>query len=102
VRSQRIQAKMSQTTLGKALGVTFQQIQKSERGVNRFGSGRLFKIAEVTECDVTELFDGVSDAPTIASTSFSKFMGTQDGVAIIEAMLKIKTPSFPPHCYGSR
>jgi DNA-binding XRE family transcriptional regulator len=39
VRSRRIQAKMSQPTLGKALGVTLQQIQKSEKGVNRFGSG---------------------------------------------------------------
>jgi hypothetical protein len=45
----------------------------------------------VFECDVTELFDGVSDAPTITSTSFSNFMGTKDGVAFIEAMLKIKT-----------
>jgi transcriptional regulator with XRE-family HTH domain len=79
VRSQRIQANVSQTTLGKALGVTFQQIQKSEKGVNRFCSRRLFKIAEVIERDVTELFDDVSDAPTITSTSFSKFMGTKDG-----------------------
>jgi hypothetical protein len=53
---------MSQTTLGKALGVRFQQFQKSEKGVNRFGSGRMSKIAEVVECDVTELFDGVNDA----------------------------------------
>ena len=93
VRTRRIQAKISQTTLGKALGVTFQQIQKSGKGVNRFSSGRLFNIAEVIECDVTELFDGVSDAPMITSTPFSKFMATKGGVAIIEAMLKIKAPA---------
>jgi len=54
--------KMSQTTFGKALGVTFQQFQKPENGVNRFGSGRMSRIAEVVECDATELFDGVNDA----------------------------------------
>jgi transcriptional regulator with XRE-family HTH domain len=93
VRSRCIQAKMSQTTLGKALGVTFQQIQKSEKSVNLFGSGRLLKIADVIECNVKELFGGDSDAPTIISTPFSKFMATKNGVAIIEAMLKIKTPA---------
>ena len=77
----------------KALGVTFQQIQKSEKSVNLFGSGRLLKIADVIECNVTELFGGDSDAPTIISTPFSKFMATKNGVAIIEAMLKIKTPA---------
>jgi len=91
VRSRRIQAKMSQAKLGEALGVTFQQIQKYEKGVNRIGSGRLFKIAEVLECDVTEFFDSVSNAYTIASTPFSKYMATKEGVAIIEAMVKIKS-----------
>jgi transcriptional regulator with XRE-family HTH domain len=83
VRSRRIQAKISQAKLGEALGVTFQQIQKYEKGVNRIGSGRLFKIAEVLACDVTEFFDSVSNA--------HKFMATTEGVALIEAMVKIKS-----------
>ena len=40
---------IGQTTLGKALGVTFQQIRKPEKGIDPFGSGRLFDIAEVIE-----------------------------------------------------
>jgi transcriptional regulator with XRE-family HTH domain len=91
VRSRRLQAKMSQATLGEAIGVTFQQVQKYEKGTNRIGSGRLFKIAEVLQCDVTEFYDSVRNNPTIVSTPFSKFLATQEGVAIIEAMVKIKS-----------
>jgi transcriptional regulator with XRE-family HTH domain len=91
VRSRRLQAKMSQATLGEAIGVTFQQIQKYEKGANRIGSGRLFKIAEVLQCDVTEFYDSVRNNPTITSTPFSKFLATNEGVAIIEAMVKIKS-----------
>jgi transcriptional regulator with XRE-family HTH domain len=91
VRSRRIQAKMSQAKLGEALGVTFQQIQNYEKGINRIGSGRLFKIAEVLACDITEFFDSASNAHTITSTPFLKFMATREGVAIIEAMVKIKS-----------
>jgi transcriptional regulator with XRE-family HTH domain len=91
VRSRRLQAKMSQAKLGEAIGVTFQQIQKYEKGTNRIGSGRLFKIAEVLQCDVTEFYDSVRSDPTITSTPFSKFMATNEGVAIIEAMLKIRS-----------
>ena len=91
VRSRRLQAKMSQATLGEAIGVTFQQVQKYEKGTNRIGSGRLFKIAEVLQCDVTEFYDSVRNNPTITSTPFSKFLATNEGVAIIEAMVKIKS-----------
>lgn len=48
---------MSQTALGDSLGVTFQQIQKYEKGVNRVGSSRLQKIAEVLDVPVNRLFD---------------------------------------------
>lgn len=46
---------MSQTELGKHLDVTFQQVQKYEKGVNRVSAGRLMKMAEVFGVDVTEL-----------------------------------------------
>jgi transcriptional regulator with XRE-family HTH domain len=90
VRSRRIQAGMSQTTLAEALGVTFQQVQKYEKGTNRIGAGRLHIIAGVLECNVTDFFEGIGSTPTIVSTPFSEFMATKDGVAIIEAMAKIK------------
>jgi transcriptional regulator with XRE-family HTH domain len=91
IRFRRIQVGISQEQLGKALGVTFQQIQKYEKGANRVSAGRLVRIAEVLECNVMLFFEGLDliDAPT--STPFSQFLSTKDGVAIVEAMLKIRT-----------
>jgi transcriptional regulator with XRE-family HTH domain len=91
IRFRRIQSRMSQAKLGEAIGVTFQQIQKYEKGTNRIGSGRLFKIAEVLQCDVTEFYESVRNNPTIGSTPVSKFMATKEGVAIVEAMVRIKS-----------
>ena len=90
VRSRRLQAKVSQAVLGEALGVTFQQIQKYETGANRIGCGRLLKIAEVFNCDVSEFYESINDGQSAARTPFSRFMATKDGVAIVEAMLKIE------------
>src|SRR5215211_1737448 len=61
IRIQRLQSGLSQTALAEQLGVTFQQVQKYEKGVNRVGAGRLTKIAEVLAVPVSTLF-GVHDA----------------------------------------
>jgi transcriptional regulator with XRE-family HTH domain len=90
VRSRRLQAKVSRAVLGDALGVTFQQVEKYESGANRIGCGRLLKIAEVLECDVAEFYGNTDDRRAAASTPLSRFMATKDGVAIIEALLKIE------------
>jgi transcriptional regulator with XRE-family HTH domain len=49
---------LSQAELGEKLGITFQQVQKYEKGTNRVGSGRLFRIAEVLEVPLTTFFEG--------------------------------------------
>jgi transcriptional regulator with XRE-family HTH domain len=90
IRSRRLQAGVSQETLGRALGITFQQVQKYEKGSNRVSAGRLLKIAETLECNVIDFFEGVGSGKTPAGRTFSKFLATKDGVAIVEAMLKIK------------
>src|SRR3954447_14281817 len=56
IRIERLQSGLSQTSLAEQLGVTFQQVQKYEKGVNRVGAGRLTKIANVLEVPVTTLF----------------------------------------------
>ena len=61
IRIQRLQSGLSQTSLAEQLGVTFQQVQKYQKGVNRVGAGRLTKIAEVLAVPVSTLF-GVHDA----------------------------------------
>jgi transcriptional regulator with XRE-family HTH domain len=58
IRIHRLDQGLSQTELGKHIGVTFQQVQKYENGVNRVGSGRLFKIAGVLGVPVSTFFDG--------------------------------------------
>jgi transcriptional regulator with XRE-family HTH domain len=52
IRAVRVARRMSQTTLANGLGLTFQQVQKYERGVNRVSAGRLQKIAEMLETPV--------------------------------------------------
>ncbi len=60
VRLRRMLIGMSQEKLGTALGLTFQQIQKYERGANRIGSSRLFRISQFLDVPVSFFFDDMS------------------------------------------
>lgn len=57
VRARRTALRMSQTELGESVGVSFQQIQKYEKGVNRIGASRLSAIAAVLQVPVTHFFE---------------------------------------------
>lgn len=59
IRGRRVGIRVSQTKLGQAIGVTFQQIQKYESGTNRVGASNLFKISKALGVDVSFFFDGV-------------------------------------------
>jgi transcriptional regulator with XRE-family HTH domain len=58
IRIERLARGLSQTALANQLGVTFQQVQKYEKGVNRVGAGRLTRIAEVLGVPVATFFSG--------------------------------------------
>ncbi|MGZ9105537.1 MAG: helix-turn-helix domain-containing protein [Rhodoplanes sp.] len=58
IRILRQDRKMSQTELGRKIDVTFQQVQNSENGTNRVGSGRLFRIASILAVPITAFFEG--------------------------------------------
>jgi transcriptional regulator with XRE-family HTH domain len=58
IRVYRLAKDMTQEELGEKLGVTFQQVQKYEKGINRVGSGRLYQIAEVLDVPVKSFFAG--------------------------------------------
>jgi transcriptional regulator with XRE-family HTH domain len=58
IRIHRLDRGLSQTQLANHIGVTFQQVQKYENGVNRIGSGRLFEIADVLGVSVRSFFEG--------------------------------------------
>ena len=87
IRSRRLFADMSQEELGAALGVTFQQIQKYEKGVNRVSTATLMLIGQSLKCDPSELMpppDGRrhNDPEAI---ELQDFMATREGIAIARA-----------------
>jgi transcriptional regulator with XRE-family HTH domain len=61
IRLRRTLLGMSQERLGEALGLTFQQVQKYERGVNRVGASRLFDLARVLDVPISFFFDDMPD-----------------------------------------
>ena len=61
IRLRRTLMGMSQERLGEALGLTFQQVQKYERGVNRIGASRLFDLARVLDVPIGFFFDDMPD-----------------------------------------
>jgi transcriptional regulator with XRE-family HTH domain len=68
IRICRLQKGLSQGELGRRIGVTFQQVQKYEKGANRVGASRLTQIADVLAVPIPTLFDG---APTVSQTQAS-------------------------------
>ncbi|HEY8612319.1 MAG TPA: helix-turn-helix transcriptional regulator [Roseomonas sp.] len=84
VRLRRTLLGMSQEKLGEALGLTFQQVQKYERGVNRIGASRLFDLARVLDVPIGFFFDDMPDSMGGVATGFrSRLAGlaeTQEGL----------------------
>ena len=62
IRLRRTLLGMSQERLGEALGLTFQQVQKYERGVNRVGASRLFDLSRVLDVPISFFFDDMPDS----------------------------------------
>jgi transcriptional regulator with XRE-family HTH domain len=96
IRMRRIMLGMSQEKLGDALGLTFQQIQKYEKGTNRVGASRLQQIADVLQVHVSFMFEGAPGAATggmseYASPAYvSDFLATSDGLALTKAFTRLK------------
>ncbi len=67
VRTRRTLLGMSQTALGQAIGLTFQQIQKYERGTNRIGSSRLFDLCKALDVPITFFFEDMPSAVAASS-----------------------------------
>ena len=93
VRTQRLTKGLSQTELGEKIGVTFQQVQKYEKGTNRIGAGRLSRIAEVLEVPVTYFFPS-EDEPTLPggdeeSSPFS-LLSTSGAIQLVRAYSRIQ------------
>jgi transcriptional regulator with XRE-family HTH domain len=95
VRMRRLMLSMSQEKLGDAIGLTFQQVQKYEKGTNRMGSSRLQQIANVLQVPVTFFFEGAPgqsklDGKAQSPAFVSDFLATSDGLALTKAFMQIK------------
>jgi len=85
VAERRISLGFNQSDLGRALGLTFQQIQKYEKGTNRISSSKLWDMAKFLGVDIGYFFDGLADAQSIASNggaAFEDFPATRHSVEI--------------------
>ena len=99
VRMRRMMVGMSQEKLGDALGLTFQQVQKYEKGTNRIGASRLQQISHILQVPVAFFFEGsppasgdgeqnLDGAPSPAYVS--DFLATSDGLALTKSFMRIK------------
>ena len=97
VRMRRIMLGMSQEKLGDALGLTFQQVQKYEKGTNRVGASRIQQISEILQVPISFLFEGgPSGTPNAegfgegsSPAYISDFLATSEGLALTRAFTRI-------------
>jgi transcriptional regulator with XRE-family HTH domain len=99
IRARRTFLRMSQTDVADAIGITFQQIQKYERGANRVGASRLQEISDALGVSPFYFFEG---APTVGKKmakpnegelsehAIISFLGTREGAALVRGFLAIK------------
>jgi transcriptional regulator with XRE-family HTH domain len=100
VRMRRMMLSMSQEKLGDALGLTFQQVQKYEKGTNRIGASRLQQISHILQVPVAFFFEGAPNLPTAhagdgmkeapSPAYVSDFLATSEGLALTKAFMRIK------------
>ena len=104
VRMRRMMLNMSQEKLGDALGLTFQQVQKYENGVNRVSAGRLQQIAHILQAPIAYFFDGLlslqrpNDANReVEISSLAEFMKSPEGAALSKAFMDIGDTKLRKH-----
>jgi transcriptional regulator with XRE-family HTH domain len=112
IRLRRTLMGMSQERLGDALGLTFQQVQKYERGVNRVGASRLFDLSRVLDVPISFFYDNMPDSvgpsggltpqPTRAVTGFAEqqavfgadeTQNTRETLELVRAYYRITDPA---------
>ena len=97
IRMRRQMISMSQEKLAKKLGITFQQVQKYEKGANRVGASRLQAIASILGVPIAFFFEGspgngkMDDGPI--SDLLSDLLATKAGPALVKAFVKIRNPA---------
>ena len=102
VRTRRLALGMSQEKLGTALGLTFQQVQKYEKGTNRIGASRLQHVSGILQVPIAHFFEGApgqqkakGNAPL--SAFVSDFVTSTEGLTLAKAFTQIKDAKVRHH-----
>ena len=93
IRMRRKMQGMTQEKLADALGLTFQQVQKYEKGTNRIGAGRLQHIASIQQVPISFFFEGAPGLSHVLDESsdyVSDFLATPEGLALTKAYKRIE------------
>ena len=94
IRQRRKYLRVSQITLATKLGLTFQQIQKYERGSNRISASKLFEAAQALAVPVGYFYEGLvcssADAESAENQVAATFLGTDEGIALAEVFPRIR------------
>jgi transcriptional regulator with XRE-family HTH domain len=98
MRMRRIMLGMSQEKLAIAFGLTFQQVQKYEKGTNRMGASRLQQAAQFLDVSVPFFFEGAPGGHELSKTAPSpayvnEFVSSEDGLRLIKAFTRIARPA---------
>jgi transcriptional regulator with XRE-family HTH domain len=97
VRLRRTMLGMSQEKLGEALGLTFQQVQKYERGANRVGASRLWEMSRVLDVPVSYFFEELDGTPAAAAHDLGELdsdpMTKRETLELVRAYYKIADPT---------
>ena len=96
VRMRRLMLAMSQEKLGDALGLTFQQVQKYEKGTNRIGASRLEQISHILQVPVAFFFEGAPNAlapqgsgSALSMAEIDDFISDSEGLRLIRAFMRV-------------
>jgi transcriptional regulator with XRE-family HTH domain len=97
IRTRRLEIGVSQETLAEMLGITFQQVQKYEKGVNRVAASRLFELAAVLDVPVSYFFQGLTTQNTSAVAEAEQpylhdILATPEGAQLMTLFGKIESP----------
>ena len=96
VRLRRMLIGMSQERLGELLGLTFQQVQKYEKGINRIGAGRLYEVAGILGVPVAFFYEDVDNEAPVQVTKTGEpppvmeFLSSPEGLQLSLAFMRIK------------
>jgi transcriptional regulator with XRE-family HTH domain len=93
IRANRLTQGLSQSELGKRIGVTFQQVQKYEKGTNRVGGSRLLQIAEAMKIPVVALLENAENARLPLNSELPGLIANQNAIRLLRAFSKIKRTS---------